>query len=42
MDKKLKDYIASEIKTKYKGFDKGHNISHFNFVTRNCVIMEKN
>lgn len=37
MDRKLKDYIASEIKTKYKGFDKGHNISHFNFVTRNCV-----
>ena len=27
----------TEVKSKYKTFDKGHNISHFNFVTRNCV-----
>lgn len=37
MDKKLKQYISKEIKSKYKTFDKGHNISHFNFVTKNCV-----
>lgn len=37
MDKKLKDYIIKEIKSKYKIFDKGHNVSHFNFVTKNCV-----
>lgn len=37
MDKKLKEYINKEIKFKYKTFDKGHNISHFNFVTKNCV-----
>lgn len=37
MDKKLKEYISKEIKSKYKTFDKGHNISHFNFVTKNCV-----
>ena len=37
MDKELKEYIKNEIKSKYKNFDKGHNISHFNFVTKNCV-----
>ena len=37
MDKELKNYIRFEIKPKYKTFDKGHNISHFNFVTKNCV-----
>lgn len=37
MDKKLRDYINTEIKSKYKTFDKGHNISHFNFVTKNCI-----
>lgn len=37
MDKELKDYIRLQIKPKYKTFDKGHNISHFNFVTKNCV-----
>lgn len=37
MDKKLKEYINKEIKSKYKTFDKGHNISHFNFVTKNCI-----
>lgn len=37
MEKELKDYIKNEIKTKYKAFDKGHNIAHFNFVTKNCI-----
>lgn len=37
MDKNLKSYIIKNIKSKYKTFDKGHNISHFNFVTRNCL-----
>jgi uncharacterized protein len=37
MDKELKDYINKEIKSKYKSFDKAHNISHFNFVTKNCL-----
>ena len=37
MEKVLKQYIINEIKPKYKTFDKGHNISHFNFVTKNCV-----
>ena len=37
MDKELKEYIKNEIKSKYKNFDKGHNIAHFNFVTKNCV-----
>lgn len=37
MEKDLKDYIKNEIKKKYKTFDKGHNVSHFNFVTKNCV-----
>lgn len=37
MDKELKKYILENIKEKYKTFDKGHNVSHFNFVTKNCV-----
>ena len=37
MDKELKNYILKNIKSEYKNFDKGHNISHFNFVTNNCV-----
>ena len=37
MDKRLKDYILKEIKSAYKFFDKGHNISHYNFVTKNCI-----
>lgn len=41
MDKKLKDYITLNIKTKYKGFDRGHNVSHFNFVTNNCINYSK-
>ncbi len=34
--KELYEYIKNEIKPKYKKFDKAHNISHFNFVTKNC------
>lgn len=41
MDKNLKLYILREIKSKYKTFDKGHNISHYNFVTKNCVNYAK-
>ena len=41
MDKILKDYITHNIKEKYKTFDKGHNISHFNFVTKNCINYAK-
>lgn len=37
MEKELKKYINENIKAKYKNFDKGHNITHFNFVTKNCV-----
>lgn len=37
MDKKLKQYIIKNIKSKYKTFDKGHNTAHYNFVTTNCV-----
>ena len=35
--KEVKDYILKEIKPVYKSFDKAHSISHFNFVTKNCV-----
>ncbi len=41
MNKELKDYIKTEIKEKYKTFDKGHNVAHFNFVTKNCVNYAK-
>ena len=41
MDKELKSYLLKTIKEKYKEFDKGHNISHFNFVTKNCVNYAK-
>lgn len=37
MEKELKKYINENIKSKYKTFDKGHNVSHFDFVTKNCV-----
>lgn len=37
MDKELKKYIITNIKSKYKTFDKAHNIAHFLFVTENCV-----
>lgn len=33
----LLNYINNVIKIKYKEFDKAHNISHFNYVTNNCV-----
>lgn len=39
--KDLKDYINDEIKSKYKNFDKAHSISHFNFVTKNCLEYSK-
>ena len=35
--KELKEFIINEIKPVYKTFDKAHSISHFNFVTKNCV-----
>ena len=35
--KEVKNYINSKIKPAYKTFDKAHSISHFNFVTNNCV-----
>jgi len=35
--KDLYAYINSNIKSKYKSFDKAHNISHYNFVTNNCL-----
>ena len=35
--KELKEFINNEIKPIYKTFDKAHSISHFNFVTKNCV-----
>lgn len=41
MDKVLLDYIKKNIKSKYKTFDKGHNLSHFEFVTKNCVNYAK-
>lgn len=41
MNKDLKEYINSNIKNKYKDFDKAHNISHFNFVTKNCISYGK-
>ena len=39
--KDLLGYIINEIKPMYKNFDKAHNISHFNFVTNNCVNYAK-
>lgn len=41
MDRILKEYILKEVKPIYKTFDKGHGISHFNFVTNNCVNYAK-
>lgn len=35
--KSVLNYIKNTIKPKYKNFDKAHNISHFNFVTNNCL-----
>lgn len=33
----LKNYINKEIKPLYKAFDKAHSLSHYKFVTNNCV-----
>lgn len=41
MNKELKKYISENIKPKYKTFDKAHNVSHFNFVTKNCISYGK-
>ena len=41
MDKVLLDYIKKNIRSKYKTFDKGHDLSHFEFVTKNCVNYAK-
>lgn len=41
MDKKLKAYIEKEIGSKYRTFDKGHNVNHFNSVTKNCTKYAK-
>lgn len=41
MEKELKEYILKTIKAEYKNFDKGHNINHFKFVTKNCVNYAK-
>lgn len=35
--KDLLKYINGEIKALYKTFDKAHNLSHFAFVTKNCI-----
>ena len=35
--KEIKEHILKNIKPCYKNFDKAHSISHFNFVTKNCV-----
>ena len=35
--KDLLEYIKDTIKPMYKSFDKAHSLSHFKFVTENCV-----
>lgn len=35
--KDLLEYINTKFKPLYKTFDKAHNISHYNFVTKNCI-----
>lgn len=37
----LKKFIDTEIKPKYKNFDSAHDISHFEFVTNNCINYAK-
>ena len=37
----LRDFVDREIKPMYKTFDKAHNLSHFKFVTENCVNYAK-
>lgn len=39
--KDLLEYIKSDIKPMYKTFDKAHSLSHFKFVTENCVEYAK-
>ncbi len=41
LNKELKKHINENIKAQYKTFDKGHNVAHFNFVTKNCVSYGK-
>lgn len=37
----LLKYIDNNIKKHYKNFDKAHSLSHFNFVTNNCIEYAK-
>lgn len=39
--KEVLDFVRSEVKPLYKTFDKAHNLSHFKFVTENCVAYGK-
>ena len=39
--KELLKYISESVKPLYKTFDKAHNLSHFKFVTTNCVNYAK-
>ena len=39
--KEVLDFVNKEIKPKYKTFDKAHNLSHFKFVTQNCIEYSK-
>lgn len=39
--KDLKLFINKEIKPLYKAFDKAHNLSHYKFVTNNCLEYSK-
>ena len=41
MRNELKKYLNEQIKPLYKTFDKAHNLSHFKFVTENCVKYTK-
>ena len=41
MRKDLKLFINKEIKPLYKAFDKAHNLSHYKFVTNNCLEYSK-
>lgn len=39
--KELLNHINLCVKSKYRTFDKAHNVSHFNYVTNNCVNYAK-
>ena len=39
--KELLQYINTDIKPMYRSFDKAHNLSHFKFVTENCINYAK-